>query len=303
MIVVMLAAATARADVPDSAAAMKRRIAELRKQCNRPDATACVELGSLAASEYTVTATGYHHAPDLETARAAHRRAIELLGPACAKGDGKACNQIAQVYGGEALVDRAKALVYLERACAAKDGWSCFDRGQKNGRSKSTTVPWYAQACALGERAGCKDLSMMVLASFVLDPADRPPMDAGALRKILAAAVPAGARPTAAHQQALALAVARTWMGDRKAALAELAEAKAKLPVDEPRLHFFAAYAELVAADGFDRPRAQLAWQRLTELATKRDGAYKDQQLQSDYSFADPTPAMTRARAIADRNR
>jgi len=72
---------------------------------------------------------------------------------------------------------------------------------------------------------------MVVLASFVLDPVAQPLMDAVALRAILESAVPADGRPQTVQEQSLALPVARLWAGDRKAALAELAAAKKKLPV------------------------------------------------------------------------
>lgn len=149
--------------------------------------------------------------------------------------------------------DDRKRTGYLEKACAAHDAFACFDRGQHVGRSKSATVKWYAEACRLGDRSGCEDLPMIVLASLVLDPVPGGAMDGKALRPILDSS--RGAKETSQHAQerALALAVARLWAGDRKAALAEVAAADKAVAADQARLHVFAAYIELATANHVGR--------------------------------------------------
>lgn len=63
----MLVAGTGAADsdLPDRKTAVKKKLAEQQKQCDKGNAVACIALGNLAASDYTVLANGYHHDRDL----------------------------------------------------------------------------------------------------------------------------------------------------------------------------------------------------------------------------------------------
>jgi hypothetical protein len=300
---ILLCAGPALAETPDTPRELARVNAELRQGCERGDAKKCLALGNLADSDYTVMATDFHHDRDPAEARRAYSRALQLLDGKCRGGDGVVCDSIARIYFSEAMHDREKHLLYLERACAARYAWSCFDRGQMSGRSKSATVKWYAEACRLKESTGCRDLSMVVLSSLLLDPVEGGAMNGKALREILESSAEKDERPMKTEERGLALAVARLWSGDRKGALEELAAADAKVDKDEQQLHIFAAYAELVAADGLDRPRARRAWERLQSLVPMRDGKYREQELESDYAWADPTAMMVRALKIAERNR
>ncbi|HEY1547426.1 MAG TPA: hypothetical protein VGG28_06390 [Kofleriaceae bacterium] len=291
---VLLLATVASADTPSSAAAAAKLTAKLHHDCTANDAPACASLGSFAEEDYLDTKTGYHHSPDAKTARWAYERAVTLLDDTCTGGDGAACWDIARVYFSDVLRDNAKRATYLERACDAHVGGACQERGALIGRSKLAAVPWSQRACEAGNDESCKQLAITVLGAFALDDA-APPTNGAELHRTLE-------HTTARHDGELpiALAVASIWAGDRATALRELAAAR--IP-DEDRFHIFASYAELVAADGIDRPRARTAWQRLQQLAPKRDdGTYRHQMLRSDYSFADPAPLMTRAEQIAKRN-
>jgi hypothetical protein len=302
LVIVVVAFAVAWADdLPDSTKQVAAVMSAMRRDCEHKIAEQCVKMGNLADLDYTVLKNDFHHDRDVAQARWAYGRAVELFRPKCGTQDGKACDQIARVYFSNAMRDPAKELVYLEKGCAASYAWSCFDRGQRSGRSKSASVKWYAEGCRLGERSSCDGLPIMVLSSAVLDPVDLAPMDGAALREILENAHGHDDRPLHAHERTLALAVARWWAGDRKGALAELGEADKR--VDEQELHILAAHIELRVADGIDRARAGRAWERLVALTPKRDGKYKDQMLESDYAWVDPSDAMKRAEAIAARNR
>jgi hypothetical protein len=288
---------------PDGAEQVAKVLTELAPRCDRGEAESCIQIGGLASAEYTVLKSGYHHVQDLGLAQRAYRRAAALLEETCVAGDGQSCDRIAGLYFRPGMFDATRRLAYLEKGCAAGYAPSCLDRAGAIWRERPReAASWYAVACRLKEREGCGRLPMAVL-SALFDLGAATKLERTSLRAILLESARPDDRPQLIQERNLALAVARLWAGDPTGALDEIAAADAKVTADQARLHVFAAYAELVAADGIDKPRALRAWHRLVELVPRRGDKYEVRQIRSDYAWTDPTAMMAGAERIAARNR
>ena len=88
---------------------------------------------------------------------------VGTLEPACAGGDGSACNALGDIYSSDKQVpiDYPRAFTYYLKGCEKLNAAACTNAGWSYARGEGTEVSpreawrYYAMGCELGNRLGC----------------------------------------------------------------------------------------------------------------------------------------------------